>query len=1496
MILYNPNGAKLAEIDVDDNSFRQRSIMGEHSLTLYFSLAEHVEIPVGAYCEFQGETFALERPEALKMKHSRLFEYTVTMQAPEAKAKIWKFRNAVDGRLKFSLTAKPAEHLRMFVDNMNRRDTGWTVGDCVDGAEKCISYDHDYCSDALSRMASEFKTEYEFSGKRVSLKKVEYNKSNPLPLSYGRGNGFKSGVGRANAGDHPPVEILYAQGGSDNIDRSAYGNGELHLPKGQAISYDGEHFEGEEGYNAASARRYVVDDMGLSIRRGDKEPSSLAEDSLDCSEVYPKRVGTASEVVTVDAGKNFYDFTDDTIPESLNYEDCLIGGETMTVIFQSGMLAGREFEVKYYHGAKTVNGVHKAARRFEIVPQDIDGQTMPNETFKPRMGDKYVVFHCMLPGAYIRDDETKTGAEWDMFRAAVRYLFDNEGQKYTFSGELDGIWAKKDWVNIGGRIVLGGYIAFTDPRFQPEGVLVRITGIKDYVNNPYSPVIQLSNATAAGGVSSTLKELQAQEVLIEDSKRAALQFTKRRFRDAQETMRMLGQSLIEGFSDSISPISARMLQLLVGDESLQFRFVSSHTAANPTIVNPIFAFNEATGAFTVSGGYFLQHLTVGIDTLQASHSVSEYKWWSVQAYTSAVLDDPNKRYYLYLKCPTEGGVNCQYILSEAAIKMEGVSGYYHFLVGVLNSEHEGERSFASLYGFTEITGGRITTDKIVSSDGQTYFDLLLGEIGGKITFKSGTSGLANISEWSSFYTGLQSELRNLQDQLDGVIETWYYSGEPTLYNLPASQWTTSTLRDEHIGDLYYDKATGKAYRFMCDGGYKWVLLADSDIARALAAAAEAQDTADSKRRVFVEQPTNAQAYDVGDMWVNATYGNLYNNAILRCVTSKAAGATFRIEHWSKADGYTDDTTVNALIHAINDDDTLTLIEKRPVRDALKQICGTEEDDVGGAFAVQSADAIIGDAWTTETDTASAFHGWRKSNLHEDKKGCSVRVTIRVVKAGDIVVKIGSAAEGNYDYAVLGNLDATGVVAEDGTVNDSKVASSSMGRQGIAITHTFANVSVGVHSFEIGYRKDVSGSTQPDNGYYKIDGDGIIADGTLKAAYDKCIEAGNIERANSLSTAANSLFYYAYHTGRIWDNEDTELANGVTFRNQLVAYFSALMKLLTTASEEITEAKITAATNALESAIRSGDAATYDAAVADIEEFGRTIISGGHIKTNLIDTDELVAKNVYSKDGKFQILADGTMKAVSGEFEGKIIATSGTIGGFEIGNGRIGAADTSDATDGLSIYDKAIYVRDNSGQTKVISGVGNTIPSSSGVKCAGRFEMVNDTAYGDGGAALIARYELSSAALANGVDRWQRPLAFERIGNELAIGKTANYETGYIGQAATDALELYFKIAHTFVFTSIGISNLSMYLPSKTLVDNEVSSRIVTFSMRIVVAGGISNKITLLPPRQSSSNNTAVGNIYRAASSASSIALDAKDTIELQYYGGDWYVMSQNWNY
>lgn len=718
MKIYNSDGRQLLDVEVDDTSYRHRVIKGDNNVTLRYSLAEHIELPVGAYCLFGGERYSLLRPESFKMKHSRNYDYTVILEAEQAKAKIWKFRNPVDGRIKFPLTAKPIEHLQMFVDNMNRRDSGWSVGKCIEGVERLVNYDNDYCWDALSKMSDEFETEFEIVGKVASLHKVEYNKDNPLPLAYGIGNGFKPNIGRANVGDKPPVEILFAEGGSDNIDRSKYGSATLLLPKLQSIAYDGEHFEGEAGFVAANARRYVVDDLGMSIRRADRDFTMAVEDTVDCTNIYPKRVGIVSSVVVEDAAKNFYDIVDNTIPSSLNFEDCLIEGETMTVVFQSGMLAGKEFEVKYYHNSVK----SKAARRFEIVPQEIDGETMPGGVFIPRVGDTYAVFNCMLPDSYIRDDASKSGTSWDMLRAAVKYMYENEELQFSFSGELDGLWAKKDWVNIGGRILLGGYVLFRNEDFAKDGVRVRITGIKDYINEPHSPSIELSNQTVGGGFSGVLNKLQSEEVTVEENLRQSLQFTKRRFRDARETMDMLEQAMLDNFTNSISPITVQTMAMLVGDESLQFRFVNSKT--NPQPVAHAIVYDNAAQQLKADAG-IVQHLTLGISSVSASRAADEYKYWSVEPYTSARLDDTSAKYYLYIKASKTDGT-AVFTLSEASIKMEGVSGYYHFLVGILNSEYDEERSFATLYGFTEILPGRITTDKVVSGDGQSFLDLVTG--------------------------------------------------------------------------------------------------------------------------------------------------------------------------------------------------------------------------------------------------------------------------------------------------------------------------------------------------------------------------------------------------------------------------------------------------------------------------------------------------------------------------------------------------------------------------------------------------------------------------------------------------------------------------------------------------------------------------------------------------------------------------------------------------
>lgn len=725
--LYNGNEKII--LPVTDDSYSYNSVMGENSLTLYFSSEKYIKIPVGSYCDFAGERYSLKKDSNFTKEGTRKYEYTLLLETDQSDLKLWKIRNTVDNRIKFSYTATPREHLELFVANANRRSSGWKVGECVEGKEVTFEYNHTYILDGLNDFANQIGTEWQIINKTVHLRKVEYNKSSPLVLSYGKGNGFKTGVGR-ESGDIP-VEIILVQGTDRNIDFSKYGSKELLLPKSQTLTYEG--------------RTYKSSSDGLSVMRADKALTTGHEDSLDCSEIYPSRVGTVSSVIEVNAEDSLYDFIDNSIPDSLDFEDYLIDGENMTVIFQTGMLSGsdKEFEVKYYHKPTTVQGKTKPGKRFEIVPQEIDGITMPDgKIYTPQPGDSYAVFGIQLPDSYICDNKTQTGASWDMFREAAKFLYEHEDKKFTFTGTLDGIWAKKRWLQIGGKIILGGYVLFSDEHFMPEGSLIRITGVKRYVNQPYKPEIELSNTTVGASISSELNKPGQNEVVIEDRYKDALKFTKRRFRDAKETMGMLEDALLN-FSEAINPVAVQTMQLLVGDESLQFRFVNSKT--NPVTVNHVVTYDKETMVLHCPAG-IIQHMTLGINTLSASHKANEYKYWDISEYNSPSLFEPEKKYYLYIKANKSTSAG-SFLLSETAIKLEQVQGYYHFLTGILNSEYEGERSFVNLYGFSEILPGRVTTDKIVSTDGNTYFDLLKGIISGKITFKSGSSGLYELSEW-----------------------------------------------------------------------------------------------------------------------------------------------------------------------------------------------------------------------------------------------------------------------------------------------------------------------------------------------------------------------------------------------------------------------------------------------------------------------------------------------------------------------------------------------------------------------------------------------------------------------------------------------------------------------------------------------------------------------------------------------------------------------------
>ncbi len=727
MEIYDKTGKVLLDIPVDDDSYRYRAIAQAKKVELHYSLPGHVELPTGSYIEFQGERYTLWYPSDFEKKGTRNFEYKVTFGGNEEILRKYKYKLLSDKpyKLKFVMTATPGMFVGLLVDNLNLYDSGWTVGTVIEAPEKLLSFNHESCWAVLGRFAQEFDTELEIVGKTVHLRKVEYFKDAPVALSYGKGNGFLPGVGRANQGDNLPVEILYVQGGERNIDYSAYGSQTLLLPKSQELSYQG--------------RRYKTDKDGMYVTRADRPLSSYNEDSYDASDIYPSRVGTVSETDTEpgeDTDGNdvtFYNFYDSSVPANLNFEDCLIAGQTMTVIFQTGRLAGREFDVKYVHDG----------RKFEIVSSEQDGMTLPNASLYPEVGDKYAVFNISLPAAYVCDNATKTGASWDMFREAVRYLYEREERQFTFSGELDGIWAKKNWLAIGAKLVPGGYVDFSDPQFQPDGILIRITGVRDYINRPHSPELELSNTPVGGFLSDELGKLESEEVTNETRHKQAVSFTLRRWRDAVEMQGMLEKAFKDyGKGQAMSWL--RTMSVLVGHESLQYRFVDRIATEADLSVHEIdhtFNYDQAKKVFSTPSG-IIQHMTIDIDSLAPSHKATEYRYWSVAAYTSPYLDD-TEAMYLYIRCSRSDRTG-SFLLSKEPHDLEE-GNYYYFLCGGLTDEIDGQRSFATLYGFSEIGPGWMRLNKIINIDGTQYWDMLskafrIGDDNGYLSYDQ-TNGL-----------------------------------------------------------------------------------------------------------------------------------------------------------------------------------------------------------------------------------------------------------------------------------------------------------------------------------------------------------------------------------------------------------------------------------------------------------------------------------------------------------------------------------------------------------------------------------------------------------------------------------------------------------------------------------------------------------------------------------------------------------------------------------
>lgn len=355
------------------------------------------------------------------------------------------------------------------------------------------------------------------------------------------------------------------------------------------------------------------------------------------------------------------------------------------------------------------------------------------------------------------------------------------------------------------------------------------------------------------------------------------------------------------------------------------------------------SFNVRKGTYHNAGNHYYWRLVIGRDEDPVELEGKKYHYIDLSDTDCATASDVPAKGDVLNQCGNRTDVERQNCLIFSAVDTYSPSiSLYHGInsYSFANREYveygvnkQNNKAFFNVYGDMYF-GDRPTSANNYEGDSYVKYDsdkkkvTIKGDLDIKSTYDGKTLD-KYIADKSLDKNAVETIINksqtiiDLQNQIDGAIETWFYDGVPTLSNAPAIGWTTDNDKKTHLGDLYYDNKTGKAYRFAKDGStYEWIIITDTELTKALkdssqalkdAAAADkkakgAQATANTKRRIFGSQPV--PPYDVNDMWVNATYpsdGSTYKNEILKCSTAKAEGEKFDIADWKLASKYTDDT-------------------------------------------------------------------------------------------------------------------------------------------------------------------------------------------------------------------------------------------------------------------------------------------------------------------------------------------------------------------------------------------------------------------------------------------------------------------------------------------------------------------------------------------------------------------------------------------------------------
>lgn len=854
---------------------QRKQLLGENIVELSIESVKPIDFGINDYLDVFGERYWLNLlPKAKKTKED-LFSYDLTFESAQYNmAKVVFLDMDKSGRSSsstFSIRGSILDVAEIVINNMNRVFGAgiWKIGAKPNQTTdiRDYSFSDNNCLNVLQSTCNDHGLEFEVvpdpTGFVINIAKL--GSVIPYTLQYGRGKGLYSLL-RQNASSSNIVTRLFAYGSTKNLPLN-YRNYSERLRL------------------AVNAESYIDNAKAVAA-------FGIIEGSKTFDDIYPHRTGEVTGIVSGDV----LSFVDTTMNFDLNEKNSdgstkyLIPDLSAKITFNSGGLSGYTFELsKYDHATKTFKILAYTDQRNMVFPSE----TAP--TFQIKPGDQYVI-----TDVYPRQVDTDK-AEADLLEKATEYLSQNCAPRVKYEATISEDYlaeiagSAETVVNL---FNLGDSIGIIDEDIQVNRTgeeAIRITEFTRSLTakSPYSYKFTISDTVEIKLIDRIISDQKDIDTIIKINQLTDVSKMQRSWRTTQELLSMVFDQ--EGYfkDGNIKPNSIETQMLSVGAKAQQM--ILKDVVIEPNL-------NGASNSIKVTGGSLVHY---GLfDTP---------KTWNITSRTSTLSG--STAMYIYCRCRKADNV-AEIIFSGDQKSVEDTT-YYYFILGVLHAidSATNTRWISLTYGASSINGRFIKTGRIVSADGKTWFDLDNGEISGRIKFISADGSIKDVSEVNNaaqetkdyINNTLPGILNEIQAQLDGQIEQFFETYDPTTTNAPANGWTTTQMKEDHLGDLFYNTASGKVFRWVkANGVYNWQQLQDSEVAQALALANDALALAKTKRRIFTAQPYTP--YEIGDLWVQGTKGD-----IMKCKTTRATG-NFAASDWEKASDYTNDDALNGFIN------------------------------------------------------------------------------------------------------------------------------------------------------------------------------------------------------------------------------------------------------------------------------------------------------------------------------------------------------------------------------------------------------------------------------------------------------------------------------------------------------------------------------------------------------------------------------------------------------